>query len=393
MKKIVSIILILNSYFTGFSQTANSIANGNWMNPFTWDCTCVPLPGYTVTINHNVSLDTSLYISSGGITINSGASLLENNTTRDIWVNGGSLANNGTLTLHYLWTNTGTFSNSGIITLRSFLNNINFTNAGTIQNLDSMYNTGTIINNGNFLTIDSITNAGTFTNNGICTYHQFTNSGTYVNNKSLTFTDITNNGTLNNTDTMIATHSGWNTAIWNNQSGSYFLVDNIFLNDDPIQHVAVFNNNGRMVVNNSWYNYDTVKGVIGSFQVADTSANMGWMKGAFDFCDLTPPNSAPYVDINTGTISNLITWCQYNGIPEIKTDALKLFPNPTSDFITIEMQNQNFFTIKIYNSSGSLINEYYNQTKINVSEYPSGLYFVSVITGNNIYRKKVQLIK
>ena len=195
MKKIVSIILILNSYFTGFSQTANSIANGNWMNPFTWDCTCVPLPGYTVTINHNVSLDTSLYISSGGITINSGASLLENNTTRDIWVNGGSLANNGTLTLHYLWTNTGTFSNSGIITLRSFLNNINFTNAGTIQNLDSMYNTGTIINNGNFLTIDSITNAGTFTNNGICTYHQFTNSGTYVNNKSLTFTDITNNGT------------------------------------------------------------------------------------------------------------------------------------------------------------------------------------------------------
>src|SRR3989304_8258809 len=83
--------------FAGFSQTATSIANGNWMNPFTWNCTCIPLPGYSVTINHSVALDTSWYVPSGGITINSGGSLIKNNSSRDLLVNGGSLTNNGTL--------------------------------------------------------------------------------------------------------------------------------------------------------------------------------------------------------------------------------------------------------------------------------------------------------
>src|SRR3990170_1480808 len=105
--------------FAGFSQTATSIANGNWMSPFTWNCTCVPLPGYSVTINHNVALDTSMYVPSGGITVNAGASLTGNNAFRDIWVNGGSFTNNGTVNVRYLWTQTGSLANSGTVTLQS----------------------------------------------------------------------------------------------------------------------------------------------------------------------------------------------------------------------------------------------------------------------------------
>src|SRR3972149_5416785 len=379
--------------FAGFSQTATSIANGNWMNPFTWNCTCVPLPGYSVTINHNVALDTGAYVPSGGITINPGASLIGNNPTRDIWVNGGSFSNKGTLDVRYLWTQTGTFSNSGTMTVRSFLNYVNFTNSGTIQNVDSLYSTASVINNGNFLNIDSITTGGTFTNNGICTYNQFTNTGIYTNNNNLTFTDITNLGTFNNADTMIALNSGWNVETWNNLSAGYFLVNNSFLNADSVQNNAVFNNNGRMIVNDSWYNADTVKGSTGSFQVADSSVNWGWMKQTFDFCDLTPPATAPFIDYNFGTISSGITWCLINGVAEAEQNQINIYPNPAIDFINIDIQNKNPVHIKIYNAYGNVMNEWRNQTRIDISEYSSGLYFISIGENDTVYLKKIQIIK
>lgn len=378
----------------GISQNATSVANGNWMNPFTWNCTCVPLPGYSVTINHAVALDTSWYIPSGGITINASGSLIKNNPTRDLLVNGGSLDNKGTLDVRYLFTQTGTFSNSGTLTARSFLNYINFTNTGTIQNIDSLYSTGAVINNGSFLNIDSITTAGTFTNNGICTYNQFTNTGIYTNNNNLNFTDITNLGTLNNSDTMTAMNSGWNVETWNNLAGGFFLVNNGFLNADSVQNNATFSNDGRMVVNDSWYNADTVKGTAsGSFQIADTSINWGWMKGNFDFCDLTPPSSAPYIDFNFGIISSGITWCLYNSVNEIHNDELIIYPNPSSDLIFIDPQVKNVFQIKIYDVFGNPIKEVKNQNWIDTSEFSSGLYVLLVEINEEFYLKQIQILK
>lgn len=394
MKKIISALLILFSVHTGFSQTATSIANGNWMNPSTWSCTCVPLPGYTVTINHAVALDTSWYVPSGGITINSGGSLIKNNSKRDLLINGGNLINHGTLDVRNLFTQAGTFSNTGVLTARAFLNYVNFTNTGTIHDIDSLYSTGGIINTGSFLNIDSITTGGTFTNNGACTYNQFTNTGHYTNNNNLSFTDFSNLGTFTNTDTIICQHNIWNAEKLINQSTGFFLLQKSFLNGDSIQHNAMFNNNGRMVINDSWYNSDTVKGSsTGSFRVADSSVNWGWMLGTFDFCDLTPPASAPYVDINTGTLQIGITWCNYTGIADLKNMEIKIYPNPASDFINVEMKNQIDSKVRIYNSCGSMISEATNKTRIDISEYPSGLYFISILTGNNSYTKKIQIIK
>lgn len=386
-------ILVMISVF-GISQTAASVANGNWMNPFTWNCTCVPLPGYSVTINHAVALDTSWYVPSGGITINASGSLIKNNPTRDLLVNGGILDNKGVLDVRYLFTQTGVFSNSGTLTARSFLNYINFTNTGTIQNIDSLYSTGAIINNGSFLNIDSITTGGIFTNNGVCTYNQFTNTGIYTNNNNLTFTDITNLGTFNNADTMTALNSGWNVETWNNLAGGYFLVNNGFLNADSVQNNATFTNDGRMVVNDSWYNADTVKGTAsGSIRVADTSINWGWMKGNFDFCDLTPPASPPYVDFNFGTISSGITWCLFNGVSEIQKEEINIYPNPSFDLFFIDLEGKNISEIKIYNTSGGLIKGNKNLNWIDVSEFSSGLYFISVKTNENVYLQKIQILK
>lgn len=382
MKKALFCILLLSTT-SAFPQTANSIANGNWTNPFTWDCTCVPTPGYTVVVNHNVTLNTSFAYTSGSITINNGASLLDDITGRDIWINGGSLTNNGSLDLHYLWTQAGAFSNSGTMTVRSMLSNFSFTNTGTIQNVDSLYTTATITNNGSMLNIDSITFSGTgsLDNNGTALFNQVTNNGYITNNNAFTFTDITNNGTILNFDTITALNSVWNQGMIFLTNGTYFLVNNDILNDDVISGDALISNEGRMRVIDSWYNFDTVRGIMGSFIVGDTSYNAGRMLQSFDFCDLTPPSTAPFVDFNTGIISGSITWCQNTSVGEEIDRNLSIYPNPVSDklFISDERQGQ----YRIYDLSGRLLISGCS-SPVDVSLLKPGLYTL-VWLENGIY--------
>ncbi|MCC7302706.1 MAG: hypothetical protein IT233_08690 [Bacteroidia bacterium] len=384
MRVLFSFLMIISC--TGVAQTATSIAAGNWTNPMIWSCTCVPTPGYTVVINHAVTLNTDFLLNSGSITVNSSGSLLDDVTGRNILMNGGSLTNNGTVDVKYIWTQTGTFSNTGTFSARSMLNNINFTNTGIIQNVDSLYTTGTINNNGSFLNIDSITNAttGSFNNNGTAVFNQFTNNGTFSNANNLTFTDITNNGLLMNSDTMIALNSGWNQGSLVLISPSYFLVNNSFLNRNLLNGSAVIANEGRMNVLDSWYNFDTIKGVAGSFIVADTSYNSGRMNQTFDFCDLTPPMAPPYVDINLGVISSQITWCQNTSVAEHEGMGLSLSPNPAGEFVFLSEESG----YRIFDMSGRLLLIGYGKT-ITLRDLPSGLFIIETDQNSNIQRHRV----
>lgn len=395
MKKILFTLSFAIAAASGASaQSASSIANGNWTNPLTWNCTCVPTPGYSVTISHSVTLNTSFSAATGGLTITSGGSLIQDNNTRDIWINGGSLTNDGTLDVRYLYTQTGVFNNSGLITARAFMNSVNFTNTGTFTTLDSMYNTlgATITNNGSFLNIDSITNAGAFINNGISTYNQVTNNGTYANNNSLTFTDITNNGILTNADTLITTNSGWNLGNYINQAGAYMLITKSFLNDDVGLHDAVFTNNGKVDVLDSWYNMDTVKGS-GFFTVQDSSYNSGYFKGTFSFCDLTPPASAPYVDFNLGLIEVGITWCN-NAIQDFSaTERIQVYPNPAADYVNVLVPDAGSYTISIYDVCGAMVLHERLDGRVRLPDLRSGIYTLRFETAGFSCFKKLQIIK
>ncbi|WP_010522240.1 DUF4832 domain-containing protein [Aquimarina agarivorans] len=57
-----------------------------------------------------------------------------------------------------------------------------------------------------------------------------------------------------------------------------------------------------------------------------------------------------------------------------------IHPNPTSDFITIELKNNNEEKIKIYNIYGQLIRvtSISNNQKLDISELPNGTYFISL---------------
>lgn len=386
MRQLLFICLLITPWLA-IGQTATSVQNGNWTSPMTWSCSCVPTPGYTVVINHSVTLNTSFAYTSGSITVNSGGALLDDVTGRDLWINGGSFSNSGSVDVRFMLVQAGSFTNSGTITATAIANYVPFTNAGTFQSIDSMYNASDITNNGSFILIDSITNAGTFTNNGSCIYNQATNTGLYINNSALTFTDITNTGTFNNTDTITCLNSMWNTGVLTGTLNSYVDVANGFLNDDVTAHDAVFINDGRMNVHDSWYNFDTIKGS-GSFIVQDTSLNFGWMKENFDFCDLTPPSSAPFVDINSGSISANITWCTNTDIAESPSVKFDVFPNPATSIVTIN-SNAVITSLELWSVDGRLMQQTKNKNTICVDGLAAGVYNLVITSHGSVVCRRI----
>ncbi|PCJ25514.1 MAG: hypothetical protein COA97_07540 [Flavobacteriales bacterium] len=437
MKKLyILLLLIVTVSFNLKAVTYTSVQNGNWMNFTTWSPVGVPIPGDIIIINTNVTLDTSFAYTSGSITVNSGASLVQDFPVRDIWLNGpnASLTNNGTTTIRYLLLSIGSYTNSGDFNVKSFANYItaNNTATGVIIGVDSLYNDGTIINDGTvnvmaffnnntinnygiiqglvtvvdsmfnvgtflndagaLLRADSFTNTGQFTNNGVVNFDQFTNTGTFINTDYMSFVDMTNTGTFTNQDSLIGTISMWNTGNFDNQNGAVIDLGVSLLNADFVSFNAVFNNDGLFNIGDSYYNYDAVTGgATGSFIMQDTSFNNtgGTMTGSFDFCDMTPPATSPFIDINLGTVDPNITYCTITGVTEM-TDKLEwvVYPNPTTGILNIELEDN--FTVDVYNVLGELIITS-SAHKIDLTSFQNGIYFVLIKDekGETIKHKKI----
>ncbi|MBU3682260.1 MAG: T9SS type A sorting domain-containing protein [Flavobacterium sp.] len=71
--------------------------------------------------------------------------------------------------------------------------------------------------------------------------------------------------------------------------------------------------------------------------------------------------------------------------------SLQLIPNPTNDFVTLELTDENHF-IKIYDQTGKCMleqNSTTGKTQINLTTLTSGLYFIVVSGGKKTYTGKV----
>jgi len=437
MKK--NYILCLLVVFTSFhlsATTYTSAQNGTWMNPLSWSPTGIPLPGDIVSINHSITLDTSLTYTTGSITVNASGSLIQNLPVRSIWLNGVNAAftNNGTTTVKNLLLSAGSFSNSGNFNVNVIANNItigntgNFNgvdsllNNGTLNNngtikvmtflnmnkmnnykviqglttiVDSMYNTGTFLNDvGALLKVNRGTNSGTFTNNGVVNFNLYTNAGVCNNNNYLSFLAVTNMDKFINSDSLIGLGSMTNMGNFENQNGAFIRLGVSLLNADPANFDAVFNNDGTFDIGDSFFNFDTITGsATGSFVVQDSSVNYtnAQMRGSFDFCDMTPPANFPFVDINIGTIDANITYCLGLGL-ESNTSTLKieLYPNPTNKYLNI-LSNESLIK-EIYNGLGEQIISTKNKV-IDLSNYPNGIYFVQLKNGNGKLISQEKVVK
>ncbi len=82
------------------------------------------------------------------------------------------------------------------------------------------------------------------------------------------------------------------------------------------------------------------------------------------------------------------------GTNEILTSEFSIFPNPTSDFIFVNVIKK--YNIKIYNFCGELLfgkNNCSNNERINISSLKEGIYIVKIETDNIIYNKKIVVLK
>ena len=73
---------------------------------------------------------------------------------------------------------------------------------------------------------------------------------------------------------------------------------------------------------------------------------------------------------------------------------IKLYPNPTSAFIQIETE-LNEFSIQVYNINGTKVISVENQSKIDVRQLANGTYFLQILDSNqrNLSTEKVIILK
>jgi hypothetical protein len=81
------------------------------------------------------------------------------------------------------------------------------------------------------------------------------------------------------------------------------------------------------------------------------------------------------------------------GIEDVKDQyGISIYPNPTNGVINIENTNSSNLVISVYDVAGNkieVVNTGNLNTKINLSSYVKGIYFVVINTGNDTFSQKI----
>ncbi len=385
MKKLLILCCLLITISMNFSmaQTATSVATGSWTMPTTWDCNCVPTPGYTVTINHIVTLSSDWAITSGSITIGPTGALDDDGGGFGLLINsGGTLNVAGSFTMAKLAVMGGTITNTGIITdLDSLYLDAAFENFGVIES-SNLYNAGHMTNE-DYIHATNLYNNGGILNYAIVSASNFTNADTIENYDRLSMTNFTNLNFVNNKSDVAAYSNFLNMGEFYNVTDTAYVFAYALLNKDSVNHDAILSNWGDVLVESNFSNYDLVTGnADGYFCTYDYTANYGTMTGNFTFCDNTPTATEPYLDYNSGTYDPSIIWCVascFEGIPESQQKSIQLYPNPVSDMLYVSGVQEGQLW-KIFTVSGTLVMSGRSDDgdfSIGVGHLPSGTYMIA----------------
>lgn len=367
MKKLLAILIAFTSVIYAVSgQTVTSVANGNWYMPTTWDCACIPLPGYQINVNHEVILDNDFALSGGSITVGTNGVLRENTSGRYLVMNNGSITNNGKIMISRLGFYGGSFVNNDSCKFYSvFFSGADAENYGSITETDSLfvdaplYNDGlisayrmstndTLINNASLVATEFL-NMSHFINDDNASFINYLNAGSCINNGQIYFMDFMNTAYFENYYLMHGLDDVTNAGYFYNDSLALVNIENDFSNVDTLAHSAYLENEGSWLVHNNFYNADTIYGINGLFCVGQSAANFGIMLGSFTFC--VQPNGGP-PDVDSGFISSTVVFncsaCNIGVETNRNTDAaVRVFPNPAADEI--------HFNIPVATTSADLI--------------------------------------
>ncbi|MFZ5553687.1 MAG: T9SS type A sorting domain-containing protein [Bacteroidota bacterium] len=385
MKNALTLCTLLFVTTVAMAQpTRTTVQNGNATNPLTWDCTCIPLPGDNIVVNHALTLNTDFAYSSGSFLINASGSCTGDIPTRGMAVLGGSFINHGTFSVGNFYHSGGTFTNDGTILIGNLYGvdqTATETNTGTITISDSLFvNTNAaFINNGNS-SAPVIATAGTITNNSTMSCSYLWNSGTVNHNSGvMTVTnDILTSGTINVNASLSVDYDIWNSGVFDNGTSQIDVGHSLYTGDSTALP-ATFTNDGLISVNNDLYNNKTLNGS-GRFCVGQVTANSGTISGTLDICDQT----GGAIDFNTGTIAGTVTYCAVNcnvGTGDEEKDEFSIYPNPFDNQVIIKRTSSDSQNFILLNALGQVVMKMKltaAQTKLDMSELNSGIYFYSV---------------
>ena len=89
-------------------------------------------------------------------------------------------------------------------------------------------------------------------------------------------------------------------------------------------------------------------------------------------------------------------WIDYITLPpfldktsEQTHNPLTLHPNPTTDIIWLEIEQDGDFNVQVYDAHGSLILTMQNENKISFKNMPAGIYHIEVIQNGNRWSRKL----
>lgn len=322
MKKLLLAAIILPTLL--FAQTKTSVSNGAFYNPLTWDCICLPASGDNVVINHDLTMNTSIYYTAGSITINASGSLVESGGDRDLWVDGS-----------------GRFINHGDVSVRYIVNS----------------QWAYLENTGNFNNIDSMLTQGVVNNSGVIGVYDFLNDQT---------ANFGNFGTINVQNNM-------------NNQGNFDNYGSIdvgldFSNCNTQAMNAEFTNYGGICIANNFLNCsgDEVNGT-GNYYIGSLASNLGLFSETFTFH--TPTGTMAIA----GTIESGVTIttgsCALE-VAENENSDFELYPNPTNQTIHASEQQGNYI---ISDTKGQIILKgKLNQYGIDVSDLTNGIYLFHI---------------
>ena len=124
-------------------------------------------------------------------------------------------------------------------------------------------------------------------------------------------------------------------------------------------------------------------------------------KAGYAIGDIIPNQASIYFDYNPAIVTN-----QFNtefvhalGNPTFNANTISLYPNPTSEIVTISNSNENdkIVTVVIYEVSGKKIytlnKNTLNTIQIDVSNFARGLYLVELTSDNNTKITKKLILK
>ena len=91
--------------------------------------------------------------------------------------------------------------------------------------------------------------------------------------------------------------------------------------------------------------------------------------------------------LNANTVTGITV-----GTPEHKTNEdISIYPNPTNGLLTVSKTEN--ATVMVYNSNGLLVKSYqnFNGGTINLTNYPSGIYLMRIMNGQDVIVKRIIL--